>query len=101
MSQAWQKFFMSTFVFFISVENTSLSSPLYLPLILSPMARRKFSIRTSVFLISGEYLTFLPLSPYSPLILSPMARRKFSIRTSVFLISVEKTSLPTMGQNGT
>jgi hypothetical protein len=27
------------------------------------MARRKFSIRTSVFLISGEYLAFLPLPP--------------------------------------
>ena len=31
----------------------------------------------------------------------PMARRKFSIRISVFFTSDEKTSEPTMGQNGT
>ena len=44
---------------------------------------------------SPSYTSFVSL------IRSPIARRKFSISTSVFFTSDEKTSEPTIGQNGT
>ncbi len=63
--------------------------PPFLPMILRPIAQWKFSMRTSIFLISGEYLPYLPLPPYLLLILSPMAQGKLFMRSSVFFISVE------------
>ena len=57
-----KNFFIPPIGFSVSTGDNSVTSPSYtslVSLILRPIARRKFSISTSVFLISDEY-TSLP-----------------------------------------